>query len=200
MPALEQLVDHRRRLVGDNVRRTNRLTSALKNSFPQVLQWFADQDPTMFCDFLAQWPTLKAVPLARRTTLDGFFRAQRHPGFPLFAALPGAGAVFAPRLLVAFGEPRHRDTSADELQKYAGVAPVTERSGNKSWGHWRLQCPTFLRPTCVEWAAASTQHSFWARTYSQQPRDKGASHQAAVRALAFTWIRMLLRCWPNRTP
>src|SRR5262249_30847035 len=38
MGALAQLVEHRRRLVGDTVRLTNRLTSALKNYFPQVLQ------------------------------------------------------------------------------------------------------------------------------------------------------------------
>jgi len=127
-------------------------------------------------------------------------RAQSHPDFPLFDALPGAGAVFAPRLLVAFGEQRNRYASADELQKYAGIAPVTERSGNKAWVRWRLQCPTFLRQTFVEWAAESTRHSFWAGAYYQQQRDKGASHQAAVRALAFKWIRILFRCWQTRTP
>jgi hypothetical protein len=79
------------------------------------------------------------------------------------------------------------------------MAPVTARSGNHTWVHWRLQCPTFLRQTFVEWAAASTQHAFWARTYYQQQRDKGASHQAAVRALAFKWIRILFRCWQHRT-
>jgi len=63
---------------------------------------------------------------------------------------------------VAFGEQRERFTSAEELQKYAGIAPVTERSGKKSWVHWRLQCPTFLRQTFVEWAAESIRHSFWA--------------------------------------
>ena len=31
-------------------------------------------------------------------------RAQHHPDFPLFQALPGTGTVFASRLLVAFGE------------------------------------------------------------------------------------------------
>jgi len=261
MRALEQLVDHRRRLVGDNVRLTNRLTSALKNYFPHVLQWFHDKDTTIFCDFLTQWPTLKAAQLARRSTRERFFRAhhvryadvidqriqaiksatplitdegviaptallvqalvsqlrvtlqaidafddaiaqhaQSHPDFPLFNSLPGAGAVVAPRLLAAFGEPRERYTSADELPQYAGIAPVTERRGNKSWVHWRLQCPTFLRQTFVEWAAESIRHSFWARAYDQQPRNKGTSHQAAVRALAFKGIRILFRCWQNRTP
>jgi transposase len=261
MRALAQLVEHRRRLVGDKVRLTNRLTSALKNYFPHVLQWFQEKDTVLFCDFLSRWPTLKTVQLARRATVEGFFRAhhvrsadviatriqaitsalalttdegvitpngllvhalvaqlrvtlqaiadfdkaiaqraQDHPDFPLFDALPGAGAVFAPRLLVAFGEQRERFTSADELQKYAGIAPVTERSGKKSWVHWRLQCPKFLRQTFVEWAAESTRHSFWAQVYYQQQRDKGKAHQAAVRALAFKWIRILYRCWQERTP
>jgi len=261
MRALVQLVEHRRRLVGDKVRLTNRLTSALKNYFPHVLRWFQDKDTAIFCDFLSRWPTLKAAQLARRTTLESFFRAhhvhsadvittrieaiksavalttdegvitpnallvqalvaqlrvtlqviadfdnaiaqraQEHPDFSLFDALPGAGAVFAPRLLAAFGEQRERYASAEELQKYAGIAPVTERSGKKTWVHWRLQCPKFLRQTFVEWAAESTRHSFWAQVYYQQQRAKGKAHQAAVRALAFKWIRILSRCWQDRTP
>lgn len=260
MRALEQLVEHRRRVVGDKVRITNRLTSTLKNYFPQVLQWFPDKDTPIFCDCLSRWPTLKAAQLARRSTLETFFRdhhvrsadvvaqrlhaikaatplttdegviapntllvqalvnqlrvtlaaietfdnaiaqrAQSHPDFPLFQALPGAGPVFASRLLVAFGEQRERYTTAAELQKYAGIAPVTERSGKKAWVHWRLQCPKFLRQTFVEWAAESIRHSFWARVYYQQQRDKGKAHQAAVRALAFKWIRILYRCWQDRT-
>src|SRR5215813_5304747 len=75
MRALAQLVEHRRRLVGDKVRLTNRLTSALKNYFPHVLQWFQDKDTAIFCDFLSRWPTRKAAQLARRTTLESFFRA-----------------------------------------------------------------------------------------------------------------------------
>ena len=80
------------------------------------------------------------------------------------------------------------------------MAPVTERSGTKSWVHWRRQCPQFLRHTCVEWAAESTRHAFWAQVSSQQQRDNGKAHQAAVRALAFTWLRILSRCWQDRTP
>jgi transposase len=114
--------------------------------------------------------------------------------------LPGAGAVVAPRLLVAFGAQRERFTSAEDLQKYAGLAPVTERSGKKAWVHWRLQCPTFLRQTFVEWAAESIRHSFWAHVYSQQQRDKGKAHQAAGRALACKWIGILSRCWQERRP
>jgi len=52
----------------------------------------------------------------------------------------------------------------------------------------------------VAWAADSLRHAFWARVYDQQQRDAGQAHQAAVRALAFPWLRMLLRGWQDRTP
>jgi hypothetical protein len=64
-------------------------------------------------------------------------RAQRHRDYALFDSLPGAGPVFAPLLLVAFGEQRERYSFAQEMQKYVGIAPVTERSGEQSWVHWR---------------------------------------------------------------
>jgi hypothetical protein len=75
--ALAPRVADRRRLVGDKVRLTDRLTSALKNYCPQVLSWFSDKDTTIVCDVLTQWPTLKAVHLARRAILERFFR-QHH--------------------------------------------------------------------------------------------------------------------------
>ena len=121
--------------------------------------------------------------------------ATQHTDYTLFSALPGAGPSLAPRLLVAFGEQRERYQNAAELQKYSGVAPVTERSGKKHWVHWRWQCPTFLRQTFVEWAAQTINKSFWAGEYYRQQRDKGSTHQAAVRSLAFKWIRIVYRCW-----
>ncbi len=121
--------------------------------------------------------------------------ASAHPDYGLFQSLPGAGPSLAPRLLVAFGEQRDRFKSAAEIQKYSGIAPVTERSGQKHWVHWRLQCPTFLRQTFVEWAAQTINKSYWAGEYYQQQRAKGSTYQAAVRALAFKWIRIVYRCW-----
>ena len=126
--------------------------------------------------------------------------SQTLPDYALFSALPGAGATLAPRLLVAFGEQRERYGSAAEVQRYAGIAPVTESSGKKHWVHWRLQCPTFLRQTFVEWAGQTINKSFWAGAYYRQQRDKGSSYQAAVRSLAFKWIRILYRCWQTNTP
>src|SRR5450631_3962651 len=122
------------------------------------------------------------------------------PDYFLFADLPGAGRVYSSRLLAAFGEQRDRFSDASAFQKYTGIAPVTERSGNKHWVHWRWACPTFLRQTLVEWVASSVPRSFWARAFYDSHRAKGASHNATIRALAFKWIRVLFRCWVDRTP
>ena len=261
MRTLESLVEQRRRVVDDSKRITNRLTSALKQYYPQVVQWFDAKDTVLFCDFLSRWPTFKQVKQARRATLEAFFRehnarpaklvkerlaaiksatpltedvavimphqllaqalvgqlrvtlqaierfdveistiSRTLPDYPLFRDLPGAGAALAPRLLTAFGEQRERYDSAAEIQKYTGIAPVTERSGKQHWIHWRLQCPTFLRQTFVEWAAETITRSFWAGAYYRQQRAKGCSHPVAVRGLAFKWIRILYRCWKTRTP
>jgi len=151
---------------------------------------------------------VQALVSQLRVTLDAIQRfdteiatlAQSLTDYSLFKSLPGAGPIFASRLLAAFGEQRERYTSAEALQKYAGIAPVTERSGNKSWVHWRTRCPRFLRQTFVEWAGETIPRSFWAEAYYRQQRDKGRSHQAATRALAFKWIRILHRCWTTRTP
>jgi transposase len=146
-------------------------------------------------------PQLRALSAGiARLDADIARRCEALPDFRLFAPLPGAGAVFASRLLAAFGENRERFADAAAVQKCVGVAPVTERSGNKHWVHWRWACPTFLRQTFVEWAASSISHSFWARAFYDSHRAKGSSHNATVRALAFKWIRILFRCWVDRTP
>jgi transposase len=261
MRTLHTLVEQRRGLVNDKVRITNQLIYALKQYFPQALEWFQERDTAVFCDFLDRWPTLKQAKQARQATLAAFFQehnvryprvieariraikaamaltddiavilphqllvqalveqlrvtltaierfdtqieavSQRLPDYALFRALPGAGPTLAPRLLAAFGEQRDRYQNAAAVQKYSGIAPVTERSGKKHWVHWRLQCPKFLRQTFVEWAAETIPRSFWAGAYYRQQRAKGCSHQAALRALAFKWIRILYRCWQTRTP
>jgi transposase len=125
---------------------------------------------------------------------------EAHPDAALFRNLPGAGPALAPRLLVAFGANRSRYPDASSLQKYAGIAPVREKSGRQLWVHWRWNAPKFLRQTFVEWAGSTVVHSAWARAYYQQQRRAGKRRQAALRALAFKWIRIVWRCWQTRTP
>ena len=118
----------------------------------------------------------------------------------IFDSFPGAGPQYAPRLLVAFGSNRDRYQTAAELQKYSGVAPVIEQSGQKSWTHWRYSCPTFLRQTFVEWAGLTVRYSFWAGAYYEQQQAKGKPHNTIIRSLAFKWIRIAFRCWKDNKP
>ena len=258
---LRLLVEERRTLVDDRTRLTNRVTSLLKDSFPQALEWAGELGRRAACEFLAQWPSLAALQQEQPSTLREFYRTHfrlepavleqrlqqirqarpltsdepvlktsalfvpllaaqvqallpaiealdkaiaelfpEDPDHHLWASLPGAGAVLAPRLLVAFGSDRQRYGDAAQLQQFSGIAPVTQRSGKSSWVHWRWACPKFVRQSFHEFAAQSIPRSPWAKAYYQQQRARGSGHHAAVRALAFKWIRILYRCWKDRVP
>ena len=65
---------------------------------------------------------------------------------------------------------------------------------------WRYFCPKFMRQSFHEYAGESVKHSFWARAYYEQQIAKGKGRQAAVRALAYKWIRIIWKCWLTSTP
>ena len=123
-----------------------------------------------------------------------------HPEHQLYETFPGAGPVYAPRLLTALGTDRSRWESPADLQCYSGIAPVTEKSGKSCWVHRRLACSNFVRQTFHEFAAQSIRYSTWARAYYDQMRGRGLRHPAAVRTLAFKWIRIIYRCWRDQKP
>ena len=258
---LQLLGEHRRKLVNLRGGLTNRITSLLKQYFPQALDGVGTLDSRQACDFLQKWATLAAVQRARPTTVRRFYQQPNcrraavidtrldemataqplttdpaivdtlrlavqsyaaqlrpllaaisafdtqiagvfaaHPDQALFASFPGAGAVCAPRLAAAFGTDRTRWAAATELQAHAGIAPVTERSGKALWVHHRLACPKFLKQTFHEYADQSIRFSVWARRYYDQQRGRGNTHHAALRSLAYKWMRILFRCWQDRTP
>jgi transposase len=125
---------------------------------------------------------------------------RKHPDRPIFESFPGAGAALAPRLTAAFGTDRDRFQAATEIQELAGIAPVTEMSGKKRFVHWRYACPKFMRQTFQEFADHSRRWCQWAKAHYELLRKRGKSHNAAVRALAYKWIRILFRCWKDRQP
>lgn len=124
----------------------------------------------------------------------------QHPDAPLFRACPGAGDALVPRLIAAFGSDRDRLRSAEDLQCYSGIAPLTKESGNSKFVRKRIACPKFLRQTFHEFADHARKWSTWSRAFYEMKRSAGMKHQAAVRALAYKWIRILYRCWKTQTP
>jgi len=125
---------------------------------------------------------------------------QDHPEAKLFTGIPGAGPAMAPRLLAFWGTDRSRYEEARNAQQLTGIAPVTKRSGKMCVVLFRQACPHFLRQTFHEFARLSVIKSQWARNYVDYYTEKGKSYHAIIRALAFKWIRILFRCWQNRTP
>ena len=165
----------------------------------------ATQDPAQLeAGTLAVGGLVRFLAQLRQTIADYDKRieqlAQAHPDFSIFDSFPGAGPVLAPRLIAALGTNRDRFESAQQLQCFSGIAPVVESSGQKEWIHWRWACPKFLRQTFQEFAQHSLKACPWARDYYQRQIARGKSHHAAVRALAFKWIRILFRCWKDRSP
>jgi len=123
-----------------------------------------------------------------------------HSNVALFRDLPGAGPQLGPRLCAAFGTITSLYPDPASLQKYAGLAPVLEKSGNQIWTHWRWYAPRFLRQTFVEWAGQTVRYSQWAKVYYGRMLKKGKKHTVILRSLAFKWIRVLWKCWQDRKP
>jgi transposase len=124
---------------------------------------------------------------------------QQHPDHELFESFPGAGEVLEPRLLAAMGSDRDRFETAAEIQQFSGIAPVTKKSGKMHYVHRRYACPKFVLQTFHEWARCTIGFSEWARAYYEYQRSKGKRRHAAIRALAFKWIRIVFRCWKHGT-
>jgi transposase len=122
-----------------------------------------------------------------------------HEDRDIFDSFPGAGPAMAPRLLAAFGTDRERFSAAGAVQSLSGIAPVTKQSGKSKIVHRRWACNKYLLQTFHEHAAHSLRYSRWAKAYyNMMKKEKNCAHHAAVRALAFKWIRVLYRCWKNR--
>ena len=140
-------------------------------------------------------PLNKAIEEYDQRIADAF---KEHPDAFIFKSFPGAGQQQAPRLLTAFGDDRGRYESAVNVSAFIGIAPVIQRSGKQMWVHWRWHAPKFMRQSMVEFAGSSIVWCAWAKIYYQTQKERGKEHHAAVRALAFKWMRIMFRCWQDR--
>ncbi len=77
---------------------------------------------------------------------------------------------------------------------------MTRSSGKSHHVKRRYACNKYLRQTFHEFADHVRRWSSWSKVYYQHLRDKGKSHNAAVRALAYKWIRIIYRVWKTREP
>ena len=180
-----------------NVKKVNELIARIRAAMPLTTDRAIIDPNALALKFLVkELRVLEAAVAEFDATIAQRFAA--HPDAAMFRSPPGAGAALAPRLLVAFGTDRDRFATADDVQAYSGIAPITKRSGKSCQVSKRHFCNKFLRQTFHEFADHARKWSTWSKAFYDHLRARGHRHHAAVRCLAFKWIRILFRCWKNR--
>ena len=195
---------------GHHCRRPERIAerlAAIAEAVPLTRDPAIIEPNALYAQLLARQLLALGPELARlEQTIAARFAA--HPDATVFASIPGAGAAFAPRLLVAFDSDRAQCPTATDMQQRAGIAPIVIRTGRRPGVraprpeevHWRWMTSTFLRQTFHEFAQHSLAQCDWARRFYHQQRQRGKPHHAALRSLAYKWIRILWRCWHDHIP
>jgi transposase len=122
----------------------------------------------------------------------------QHPDAPIFASLPGAADLLAPKLLVMFGDHRRRYPQNWILPAIAGTCPVTVTSGKSRFVKFRRACNHADRQTAQQFAKASTRSSPWAAAYFQAARARGHSKSHAYRCLANRWLHIIWTLWQKK--
>ena len=124
---------------------------------------------------------------------------REHRDAKILQSLPGVGRVVAATMLTeACGPLAARDYPM--LRTLVGVAPVTKRSGKRTWFvHMRQACKRRLREAVYHWARTSIQHDALARDYYRRLRGRGHNHARALRSVGDRWLRILIAMLQNRT-
>lgn len=124
----------------------------------------------------------------------------QHPDGRLVQSLPRSGAVNAAQILAELGDDRARFPTDAQLAAEGGLAPVTHASGKHHAVVFRWACNKRLRQALTTFADNSRHASRWAALVYQRARGRGCRHPHAIRILARAWVRILWRCWQDRTP
>lgn len=136
----------------------------------------------------------------KKTTTSVEHAVTQIPVGQVVMSFPRAGKVNAAQITAELGDDPERFQTENQLAAEAGVAPVTHQSGKHRGVVFRFACNKRLRCAVTRWADNSRHASLWARHVYRKARARGCRHPHAVRILARAWIRVLWRCWSDRTP
>ena len=123
-----------------------------------------------------------------------------HPDGEIFQSFPRSGTINAAQILAEWGDAREAFDHPDAIAALAGITPVTKASGKQRGVSFRWACNKRLRTAITTFADNSRHASPWAADIYQRARTAGKDHPHAVRILARAWVRVMWRCWQNRTP
>lgn len=122
-----------------------------------------------------------------------------HVDGEIVMSFPRSGRINAAQILAELGNDRLRFASEEHLAAEAGVAPVTYASGKHRGVGFRWACNKRLRLALTTFADNSRHASPWAADVYRRARARGCDHPHAIRILARAWVRVLWRCWQDRT-
>jgi transposase len=121
-----------------------------------------------------------------------------HRDVNILRSLPGVGQCIAATMLAEASQAlAERDYHA--LRSYAGVAPVTKKSGKGKSVVMRKACNQRLRNAFYHWARVSVQHDPRSNLHYANLRAKGHSHGRATRGVADRLLSMLFAMLRNGT-
>lgn len=176
-----------------------RLQSPRLGAAPGVAEAVRRRIPTL----VAQLTVVHQHRLAAERHLDALLaeitgptncdsESHEHRDAEILRSLPGVGRTVAATMLAEAGDLlAARDYHT--LRMYGGAAPVTKRSGKRSFMvHMRRACHRRVRQALFHWARTSIQHDTAARAYYDRLRARGHHHARALRSVADRWLRILV--------
>jgi transposase len=128
--------------------------------------------------------------------VEGF---DQHPDAKIIRSLPGLGMILGARVLAEFGDDPNRYADAKCRKNYAGTSPITRASGKSHVVLARYARNRRLADACYLWAFAALSASPGARTFYDQHRAAGDTHNRALRALANRLVGILHGCLRHGT-
>ena len=108
--------------------------------------------------------------------------------------------ILGARVLAEFGDDPNRYANAKCRKNYAGTSPITRASGKHRVVLARYARNKRLADACYLWAFATLTASPGARTFYDERRSNGDTHNRALRALGNRLVGILHGCLTHGTP
>lgn len=121
-----------------------------------------------------------------------------HPLSQVLTSMPGVGVRTAARILIDVGDGSAFPTSG-HLAAYAGLAPVTRRSGSSIRGEHPARSGNKRLKRAMFLSAFAALHDPDSRTYYARKRAQGKKHNAALICLARRRVDVLHAMLRNGT-
>ena len=143
---------------------------------------------------------LRQVHTERATLADDLEeRLEAHPLATVLRTMPGVGLRTTIKILTIVGDASAFPTAA-HLAAYAGLAPVTRRSGTSIKGETRSQAGNHALKSALFLSAFASLKDPTSRAYYDRKRAQGKKHNAALICLARRRVDVLYAMLRDRAP